>query len=94
MSQVSRNATVSRKIDRSSYRRNSTPFGHGILPPASPAAPTLTPSQLQAQIAEDLIRIRELGARQDALAAQIRRDRRRAEWASKVDAIYSGVELG
>jgi hypothetical protein len=81
------------KIDRSSYRRNATPFGFGIFPPESPTAPTLTPSQLQTQIAEDLIRLREIGARQDALAAQIRRDRRRAAWAARVDAIYAGIEI-
>jgi hypothetical protein len=84
------------KIDRTSYRRHTTPFGFGLLlPPAPPTAPmaTVTPSELQAQIADDLIRIRELGERQNALAAQIRRDRRRAQWASKIDSLYEGVDL-
>jgi transposase-like protein len=84
-------ATVARKIDRTSYRCNARQFGLGIFP-EPPSAPTLTPSQLQAQIAEDLVRIRELGQRQDALAAKIRNDRRRAAWAARVDEIYSGVD--
>jgi hypothetical protein len=78
-----------RKIDRSSYRRNATPFGYGVLPPA---APTLTPSQLQAQIADGLARCKELKARQDALLVSLRQDRR-AAWAAKIDPIYSGIEL-
>jgi hypothetical protein len=92
MSQSIASARVSSKVDRSSYRRNATPFGFGIFPPASPVAPTLTPSELASQIADDLIRIRELGERQNALAAQIRRDRRRASWAATVDSIYSGID--
>jgi hypothetical protein len=93
MSRSFASTAVARKIDRSSYRRNATPFGFGVFAPESPAAPTLTPSQLQAQISEDLIRLREIGQRQDSLAAKIRSDRRRAEWASRVDAIYAGVEF-
>jgi hypothetical protein len=59
------------KTNRKSYRP-TTPFGYGILlPPAPPPAPLppITPSQLAAQIAEDLVRIREIGRRQDALLA-------------------------
>jgi hypothetical protein len=81
------------KIDRTSYRRNATPFGFGVFPPESPAAPTLTPSQLQDQIAEDLVRIRELQQRQDALAKKLRTDRRRAQWSAMVEPIYAGVEF-
>jgi hypothetical protein len=57
------------KVNRKSYRP-PTPFGYGILlPPASPAAPMapITPSQLAAQIAEDLVRCKELGRRLDSL---------------------------
>jgi transposase-like protein len=83
------------KVDRSSYRRHASQFGLGIFPPEAPTAPmaTITPSELQAQIAGDLVRIRELQQRQDSLAAKIRNDRRRAAWASRVDAIYGGIEL-
>jgi hypothetical protein len=79
------------KIDRTSYRRNATPFGFGIFPPESPTTPTLTPSQLQAQIAEDLVRIRELQQRQETLAAKLRDDRRRAAWAAMVEPLYENV---
>jgi hypothetical protein len=84
-------AAVSRKIYRTSHRRN-LPFGFGIFAPEPPAAPTLTPSQLQAHITEYLIRLREIGQKQDALAAKHRDDRRRAAWAAKVDAIYAGID--
>jgi hypothetical protein len=96
MSQSIASARVPSNIDRSSYRP-TFPFGYSLLlPPAPPTAPlaTITPSELASQIASDLIAIREVGARQDELAAQIRRDRRRAEWARSVEPLYAGVELG
>jgi hypothetical protein len=71
---------VTRKIDRSSYRRHLSQFGLGIFAPEAPTAPSLTPSQLQDQIASDLATLREIGRRQDELAAKIRNDRRRAAW--------------
>jgi hypothetical protein len=85
------------KIDRSSYRRNARPFGYGVFPPATIATPTLSPSQLQARIAEELVRLRELKARQDALIASLRdgrlaANRRRAAWEATVDAIYDGID--
>jgi hypothetical protein len=73
------------KIDRSSYRYAGYPV---LLPMVPPQAPSISPSQLAQQIADDLAAIRELGARQDALKAQLRR----ARWSDRVDAIYSGID--
>ncbi len=62
------------KIDRTSYRRNATPFGFGIFPPESPAAPLppIRPSELMAQIKDDLARIAVLQQRQQALVESLR----------------------
>jgi hypothetical protein len=75
MSRIIASASVAHKIDRSSYRRVSTPFGYGILlPPAPPTAPLapITPAALAEQIRTDLARLREIGRRQDALLASLR----------------------
>jgi hypothetical protein len=52
------------------------------------AATMFGPCQLDRQIKEDLARCKELGRRQDALLAAIRRE----SWVRRVEAIYGNID--